>query len=131
VKVKTEPEMDTKPEKQTLIDLLDSDDEDELAILEHYTFSSKEMAEREIKMYRCMPKFDKEGNPLAFWHDNSSMMPALASLAKKYLVVQATSVPAECVFSTAGDIVRSERARLRADNVDALIFLKKNLEGPF
>ncbi len=36
-------------------------------------------------------------------------------------------MPAERVFSTAGDIVNAQRSVLRPDHVDQLIFLKKNL----
>ncbi len=34
-------------------------------------------------------------------------------------------MPAEQVFSTAGDIVNAQRSVLRPDHVDQLIFLKK------
>ncbi|KAG7278419.1 hypothetical protein CRUP_026970 [Coryphaenoides rupestris] len=36
--------------------------------------------------------------------------------------------PSERVFSTAGDIVTAKRSTLSPDNVDILIFLKKNLK---
>jgi len=44
-----------------------------------------------------------------------------------FLCIPGTSVPAERVFSTAGDIVNAQRSVLRPDHVDQLIFLKKNL----
>lgn len=49
-------------------------------------------------------------------------------LAKRYLAAPATSVPSERVFSTAGDIVNASRSALSTDNVDKLIFLKKNMK---
>ncbi len=42
-----------------------------------------------------------------------------------FLCIPGTSVPAERVFSTAGDIVNAQRSVLRPDHVDQLIFLKK------
>ncbi len=50
----------------------------------------------------------------------------LASLAKMYLCVQASSTPSEQVFSTAGDTVSEERPQLLPERVDMLILLKKN-----
>jgi len=47
-------------------------------------------------------------------------------MAKKYLCIPATSVPAERVFSTAGDVVTAQRSQLKSEHVDRLIFLKKN-----
>ena len=52
----------------------------------------------------------------------------MATLARIYLGVPATSVPSERVFSTAGDIVTAQRSRLAGDHIDQLIFLKKNLD---
>lgn len=51
--------------------------------------------------------------------------PLLAVLAKKILCIPATSVASERFFSTAGDIVTSQRACLKPSHVDKLIFLKK------
>ena len=38
-------------------------------------------------------------------------------------------MPSERVFSTAGDIVIAQRSALNAENVDKLMFLKKNLKA--
>ena len=47
--------------------------------------------------------------------------------AKIFLAIPATSVPSERVFSTAGDIITADRARLKPQHVDKLLFLKKEL----
>ena len=52
--------------------------------------------------------------------------PHLAVLARRFLCIPATSVPAERVFSAAGIIVNKLRCSLQHNNVDALIFLQKN-----
>ncbi|KAK0144031.1 putative RNA-binding protein 46 [Merluccius polli] len=48
------------------------------------------------------------------------MFPCLQTLPKTYLCIPGTSVLSECVFSTAGDIVHSERSVLSAQHVDQL-----------
>nr|KAG5685994.1 hypothetical protein BaRGS_028327 [Batillaria attramentaria] len=67
-------------------------------------------------------------NPLSWWRVNEARFPLLARMAKMYLAIPATSVPSERVFSTAGDILTSQRASLKPEHVDKLLFLKKNLE---
>ena len=44
--------------------------------------------------------------------NTSNLQPMLSRMATKYLCVQGSSVPSERVFSSAGDILRCERARL-------------------
>ncbi|XP_046542888.1 E3 SUMO-protein ligase ZBED1-like [Haliotis rubra] len=84
--------------------------------------------EEEVQKYKleeCIPLTE---NPLLWWKMNAVRFPALAGLVKQYLGVCATSVPSERVFSSAGDIVTAQRASLSAENVDVLIFLKKNMK---
>ena len=83
---------------------------------------------KEVKRYRdesCLP-FDSD--PLLWWSQHEERFPLLAKLAKTMLCIQGTSVPSERVFSTAGDIVTSQRSVLHPDHVDVLIFLKKNMQ---
>ena len=51
----------------------------------------------------------------------------LAKLAQKLLCIQATSVPSERLFSTAGNTVFNMTASFNPSTVDWLIFLNKNL----
>ena len=64
--------------------------------------------------------------PLLWWKLNCHKYLLIAKAAWIILCVPATSKPSERVFSTAGYIVTTQRASLSPDNVDALIFLKKN-----
>ncbi|KAL2092740.1 hypothetical protein ACEWY4_012538 [Coilia grayii] len=89
--------------------------------------TSKELAYDEIRKYREVASLSLGGKVLEWWKAHQSEFPLLANLAKTYLCIPATSVPSERVFSTAGDIVRSERSVLSSEHVDQLIFLKKNL----
>ena len=89
--------------------------------------TSKELANDEIRKYRDIASLSLGGKVLEWWKAHQAEFPLLADLAKTYLCIPGTSVPSERVFSTAGDIVRSERSLLTSEHVDQLIFLKKNL----
>ena len=66
-------------------------------------------------------------NCLQWWKKNAERFPTIAKVAKRYLCIPATSVPAERVFSTAGLIINEKRSSLLPENSDMLIFLNKNL----
>lgn len=86
----------------------------------------REKAKDEILKYREKDTLGLDGDVLQWWRLQVDL-PLLSALAKRYLSIPATSVPAERVFSTAGDIVTAQRSLLHPDHVDQLIFLKKNL----
>lgn len=54
-------------------------------------------------------------------------MAPLKELVCKYLCVPATSCESERAFSKAGQIISDRRTRLKADVVDKLMFINKNL----
>ena len=118
-----EVEVVVKKPRRNLMESLLYDDDDDVEITDFYRRTSKERAEEEVKKYREMPKHK---DALAFWNHHKYTLPHLAKLAATYLVAQATSVAAERVFSTSGDILSAERSCLNMDSLDAMIFLKKN-----
>lgn len=87
-----------------------------------------DLVKAEMEQYKMAKAISVDANPLKWWKDNEHLYPNLSKLSKQYLAVQATSVASERVFSTAGDIVTAQRAVLSTENVDMLIFLKKNLK---
>lgn len=84
-------------------------------------------AEEEVARYKSERCLTLDSNSLLWWKNNAIKYPLLSNVAKYYLCIHATSVPSERVFSTAGDIATAQRAALSGENVDILIFLKKNL----
>ncbi|XP_046559244.1 E3 SUMO-protein ligase ZBED1-like [Haliotis rubra] len=81
--------------------------------------------EEEVQKYKleeCIPLTE---NPHTLVEDERSQIPSPCPSCE---AVCATSVPSERVFSTAGDIVTAQGASLSAENVDILIFLKKNMK---
>jgi hypothetical protein len=68
----------------------------------------------------------RDGDPLHWWSVKQSAFPTIATLAKKYLCIPATSAASERIFSRAADIQTDARNRLSGKTVDSLIFLSVN-----
>ncbi|CAF3459138.1 unnamed protein product [Rotaria sp. Silwood2] len=89
----------------------------------------------ELALYRSLAmqeyinivQHSKEHDPFGFWNIHGSQLKFLHSLARKHLIVPATSVPSESVFSTAAFLGRKERTRLSSQNLATLVFLKDKM----
>ena len=90
------------------------------------TVQSSRGIEMEILSYRNGIPIPLNSNPLEWWKVNAYAYPILASLAKAYLCIPATSVPSERVFSMEADIVCAQRSPITPEHIDMLVFLKKN-----
>lgn len=88
--------------------------------------SFTEKAKKKVQVYRTFPAILSSVDPILLWGQKRDKIPMLASLAKMYLCVQASSTPSEQVFSTAGETISEEQPQLLPERVDMLIFLKKN-----
>ena len=68
------------------------------------------------------------GNKVAmeWWKERRSKYPILSATATKFLMIPASSVPSEQVFSTAGALVTKKRSFLAPAQVNRLIFLNAN-----
>lgn len=89
--------------------------------------SDKDTIEIELLSYLQALDVDGEADPLEWWKLHQANFPRVASLARKYLCIPATSAPSERAFSTGGNIVTCHRSALKPENVDRLVFLAKNL----
>lgn len=89
--------------------------------------SERESIEMELNSYLQAVEVDGETNPLEWWRQHEANFPRVASLAKKYLCIPATSAPSERAFSTSGNIVTCRRSALKPERVDQLVFLAHNL----
>ena len=87
----------------------------------------KDVVEQELLQYSRERSLQVTENPLQWWKDNEKRYFVLSHLAKKYLCIPATSVPSECLFSTAENIITAKRSCLDPDNVNMLCFLHDNL----
>lgn len=98
----------------------------EEVVVDNSGCSIEEKAKKEVQEYKSFKGELTEVDPILWWWQKRDRMPVLSNSAKKYLCVQASSTPSERVFSTAGDTVSVERARLLPEKMDMLVFLKKN-----
>jgi len=80
-----------------------------------------------MRQYLNMPHQGITYNVAKYWHEHKFVLTPLSEIALKYLIVPATSVPAERIFSKAGQILSAQRNRLLPKNLDILIFLNKNM----
>jgi hypothetical protein len=55
--------------------------------------------------YLSLPMLSSNADVFEFWKANTFSFPTLASMAKDYLTVQASSVPSERAFSSGTDLV--------------------------
>jgi hypothetical protein len=78
----------------------------------------------EYKRYFNEPLAVDGTDVLQFWKTNALNYPILSAMAKDYLTVQASSVPAERAFSSGTDLVTADRCRLSGKTIEMTQFLK-------
>ena len=88
---------------------------------------AEDVATEEIDQYIHFPCPEVDSDPPEWWKTHHVDYSHLASLAKKYLCIPATSVASERLFSTSGNIVTDKRCCLKPERVNMLTFLAKNL----
>jgi len=89
--------------------------------------SGNDVIIKELKVYWTLKGALTEYScPLQFYKLNSHQLPIMARIACMLLCVTASSVPSECVFSSAGDLISKKRTRLRPELAEELLMLRKN-----
>ena len=89
----------------------------------------KTIHEAELKRYLSYPMLKRDSDPLAWWIGTGMVSyPNLFRIAMKHLIIPATSVPSERVFSLAGQIITERRNRLDPDMANMLIMLHQNVD---
>lgn len=93
---------------------------------DNYTSRGTDDVGKEVDIFLKDPPPLLDSSPAAWWKVNEGRFPRVADLARKYLDIPGTSVPAERVFSAAGLTVNRLRTRLTPDHVYILISVNKN-----
>ncbi|KAK3909772.1 E3 SUMO-protein ligase ZBED1 [Frankliniella fusca] len=81
---------------------------------------------KEIAIYEGLPDAELTDNVFAWWQRHCGSLPLLATLARKYLAIPASSVPSERLFSTGGNVVTDTRRSLTGQHAEMLIFCASN-----
>lgn len=89
--------------------------------------SRRLQVDAELTRYLQEEVLDTSADPLLWWRENEKRFPLLATLAKKFMCICATSCSSERMFSTAGNIVTPQRVCLKPHKVNELVFLARNL----
>ncbi|MBW0486288.1 hypothetical protein O181_026003 [Austropuccinia psidii MF-1] len=76
--------------------------------------------ELEIQRFFSEPPEPKSTNVLQFWKSRATVFPTLASMARKYLSIPATSAPSKRVFSGGRKIITYQRASLSSMHVSRI-----------
>ena len=85
----------------------------------------------EYEQFKQEPSISFEDDPLKWWAVKQSRYPTIAKLATRYLMIPATSVPCESLFSYAGHLVNKKRTSLTSDSVRDIMFLHENQQHVF
>jgi len=80
----------------------------------------------QLRQYVEEPYIGRHDDPVAWWRVRSQIYRELASLAREYMCIVATSVPSERVFSKSGQLISARRSRLKAETVQMMLFLNHN-----
>ena len=73
----------------------------------------------EVGRYLATPIADPDEDILVWWKDHARVHPRLARIARDYLAIPATSVPAERVFSGGANLITDKRGSLNEDTIQA------------
>jgi len=80
--------------------------------------------ESEMRNYLATDTASPGEDILEWWKHHSGTYPCLARIARDYLAIPATSVPAERVFSGGADLITDKRGSLNEDTIQACMCLR-------
>jgi len=84
-------------------------------------------AARQVRLYLEQPNIARNECPLMWWRVNTVAYADVAVDARRYLSAPPTSVPSECLFSSAGHVYTDRHNRLLPERAEMLLFIKHNL----
>ena len=89
--------------------------------------SQEEAQENELLAYEMEIALRYDGgDPLSWWFDRRQKMPRMFTLAMRVLSAQATEVPCERLFSSAGRIFTDSRQSMHPETLAKHLFINAN-----
>lgn len=114
-----------EPEEEEMELVGEDDDEDAIDFNKLYSAPSSSSASynsnKELDQYLNQPRALSNEDTLQWWKRHELQFPALANMARDFLSISATSVPAERLFSKASLVIRKHRNRLNNDSARWLL----------
>ncbi|MFT7798405.1 zinc finger BED domain-containing protein 1-like isoform X1 [Arapaima gigas] len=83
---------------------------------------------QQLENYIAEPLCKRSLSPLNWWRAKEHRFPAVARLARKYLAIPATAVPADRAFAPREASVTQRRATLGPQHLDHILFLHQNCD---
>ncbi|XP_066518302.1 E3 SUMO-protein ligase ZBED1 [Hoplias malabaricus] len=83
---------------------------------------------QQLENYIAEPLCKRSLSPLYWWRNKEHRFPAVARLARKYLAIPATAIPAERAFAPRESAVAHRRAMLGPKHLDHILFLNQNCD---
>ena len=71
-------------------------------------------------------EINENTSPLEYFRVNQTALPVLSQIAKQLHAITATSVPSECLFSSAGEVTTDTRNRLDPEHVESILLIQQN-----
>ncbi|XP_018591922.2 zinc finger BED domain-containing protein 1 isoform X2 [Scleropages formosus] len=81
---------------------------------------------QQLENYIAEPLCKRSLSPLNWWRAKEHRFPAVARLARKYLAIPATAVPADRAFAPRETSVAQRRATMGPQHLDHILFLHQN-----
>lgn len=98
------------------------------SLLAKYSRSSKPASSLQDELYRFANVNPGDGNILQFWKSNQNEYPKMAKIAKVLLGIPMTSAKSESAFSTAGCLIRKDRASITPYRIERTLFVHDNYD---
>ncbi|KAL7838485.1 hypothetical protein AOLI_G00268890 [Acnodon oligacanthus] len=83
---------------------------------------------QQLENYIAEPLCKRSLSPLHWWRNKEHRFPAVARLARKYLAIPATAIPADRAFAPRESALAHRRAMLGPKHLDHVLFLHQNCD---
>lgn len=98
------------------------------SLLAKHVKSFKSVSTLEDELQRFSNVTSNEESILQFWKSNEKDFPKLGKIAKTLLAIPMSSAKSESAFSTAGSLIRKDRASLMPYRIEKTLFIHDNYD---